>query len=85
MQNYVVVVLIKIYYSKPSDKLLTNSICIIFLKEHMCGVHQVIYNSKSATSIFRAIIGYIRSFQKCGFWWYQGSIIDCPLTYMYQP
>ena len=47
------------------------------------GVHQGIYPSKYAISIFRAIVGYIKFFQKCGFWWYYASLVNWFLSYVF--
>ena len=53
------------------------------MKDFVCGVHQVIYPSKSAISIFRAIVGYIKRFQQRGFWLYQAIIVNWLLSYVF--
>ena len=53
------------------------------MKEHVYGVQYGRYNSKYTISVFRAIVGYIENLQQGGFSWYQGSIINLSLMYVY--
>ena len=67
MHIYVVIVIMDIYWSKPSDKIINNNTCII--SEESC-----IWFSSRKISLqirhfnFRAIVGYINSFQQQVFW-----------------
>ena len=49
-----------------------------FLKDLVYGVHQGRYHSNPPISIFRSTVGCIKRLQKCGFWWYQVSIVNGP-------
>ena len=56
------------------------------MEEHVWYVHQEMNHSKSAISVLQNIVGStdqapkdvddIKSFQKHGFFWYQGSLIN---------
>ena len=61
MQKYVMIALMKIYRSNPSDKFVTKIICII-LWRNMCLVFIKGYVIPNTISLFRAIVGYIKNF-----------------------
>ena len=75
LYQYFLVGLINIYWSNQGKNIIHNSICIIFL-------HKGRDHSKSTISVFKAIFGYIKHFPKCGFWWYQGSLVDLFLIHV---
>ena len=54
-----------------------------FLKDHVHGVNKKKWHSKSAISVFSDIVGYVNRFQRRGFWWYQVSIVNFSLYYLY--
>ena len=82
MKKCVVIGIMKIYWSKTSDKIIPKSF-YIFLKDHVYGVHQGTDPFKFAISIFRSIFGYINCFQKRIFWWYQASLVSWLLSHMF--
>ena len=62
------------------------TIVFVYFYEGTCvgwGVHQGRDHSKSAISVFKAIVGYIKHYHKRGFWWYQGSLVDWFLIYVF--
>ena len=76
------ILLLEIFWSKPIENIIKNHICIILLKERVYGVHQGKDNSKSAVSVFGAIVGYIECFHKHWFWWYQVRLINWYVIYV---
>ena len=81
IQKYVVIVLMKLTWSNPSEKFLTDSICIIFWR-NMCSMFIKILVITNTNSIFSSIAGCINHLQQRGCWWYQVSLMNWHLIYM---
>ena len=83
MQKYDVIGLMKIYWINPSDNIIPNGICIIFWRiVYMVSIKEEI-TPNLPFQIFSSIVVYINRFWQRRFFWYQASLVDWFLLYVF--